>query len=31
VPNGSVTQVALPAVGQDVKIGLRVADSYLVS
>jgi len=31
VPNGSITQEALPAVGETVTIGLKVADSYLVS
>ena len=31
VPNGSVTQKALPAVGENVTIGLKVADSYVVS
>ncbi|MAT88587.1 MAG: polyamine ABC transporter ATP-binding protein [Aestuariivita sp.] len=31
VPNGSVTRVAMPVVGQTVKIGLNVADSYVVS
>ena len=31
VPNESVTQKALPEVGQNVTIGLKVADSYVVS
>ncbi len=31
IPNGSVTQAAMPSVGQKVKIGLKVADSYVVS
>ena len=31
VPNGSITQEALPPVGETVTIGLKVADSYLVS
>ena len=31
VPNGSVTQAVLPSAGQQLIIGLRVADSYLVS
>ena len=31
VPNESVTQKALPAVGENVTIGLKVADSYVVS
>ena len=31
VPNESVTQKALPEVGQTVSIGLKVADSYVVS
>ena len=31
VPNESVTQKALPEVGQTVLIGLKVADSYVVS
>jgi putative spermidine/putrescine transport system ATP-binding protein len=31
VPNESVTQKALPLVGENVTIGLKVADSYVVS
>lgn len=31
VPNGSVTQKALPKVGETITIGLKIADSYLVS
>ena len=31
VPNESVTQKALPLVGESVTIGLKVADSYVVS
>jgi putative spermidine/putrescine transport system ATP-binding protein len=31
VPNESVTQKALPEVGQNVTIGLKAADSYVVS
>ena len=31
VPNESVTQKALPAGGENVAIGLKVADSYVVS
>ena len=31
VPNGSVTQKALPGVGETITIGLKIADSYLVS
>ena len=31
VPNGSVTQKALPKVGENITIGLKIADSYLVS